>query len=306
LAGSKPKQIKILDVESGQIVRELSGHGRGINDLAISPLSTDYLVSCAEDGTIRIWNLSPEYEEQPCVALLGGGGHKQPILAIHFHPSGRWLLSGGIDTAVALWAVPPIEELEDRRKTTNDPLIVYDPHFFSDEVHSNYVDSLAFYGDLIISRAASDPKIRKTINEILIWKIDGFESDDPAPLEPAIPIVGKNTLSSFPHEEGFRGFRRIATLSMPSTERFYQRFGLFHKPGKRPLLAMGNHVSRFYFFDLQKLEEGTDIREFKGKAKRGGSRGGRAAYRGTAAAISSTTTTTSRSSEDVHMTGTRK
>jgi polycomb protein EED len=200
--------------------------------------------------------------------------------------------------------VPSIEELESRRKTTSDPLIVYYPHFFSDEVHSNYVDSLAFYGDLIISRAASDPKIRKTINEILIWKIDGFDSDDPAPLEPAIPIVGKNTLSSFPHEEGFRGFRRIATLSMPSTERFYQRFGLFHKPDKRPLLAMGNHVSRFYFFDLQKLEEGTDIREYKGKARRGGSRGGRGAYRGTAAAISSSTAAASRSSEDVHMTGT--
>jgi polycomb protein EED len=202
--------------------------------------------------------------------------------------------------------VPSQEELANRRKTTKDPLIVYYPHFFSEEVHSNYVDSLAFYGDLIISRAASDPKIRKTINEILIWKIDGFDSDDPTPTEPAIPIVGKSTLSSFPHEQGFHGFRRIATLSMPSTERFYQRFGLFHKPGKRPLLAMGNHVSRFYFFDLQKLEEGTDIREYASKSKRGGYRGGRKQTRPTAAGIATSTTAASRSSEDVNMTGTRK
>jgi hypothetical protein len=69
---------------------------------------------------------------------------------------------------------------------------------------------------------------------------------------------------------------------------------------------MGNHVSRFYFFDLQKLEEGTDIREYASKSKRGGYRGGRKQTRPTAAGIATSTTAASRSSEDVNMTGTRK
>ena len=162
IAGHEPKHIKILDVETGEPVRTLVGHGKGINDLAVSPLSTSLLFSAAEDNTIRLWNLEPEYEKQPCVALFGGEGHKSPVLAMCLHPNGKWILTGGIDTAVCLWAVPSAEELqrEDGSTPNEEPKIVYYPHFFSKEVHSNYVDSFAFYDDLIISRAARDIKDR--------------------------------------------------------------------------------------------------------------------------------------------------
>ena len=36
------------------------------------------------------------------------------------------------------------------------------------------------------------------------------------------------------------------------------RFGLFHQPYKRPVLVIGNEKSRFFFWDLQRLEEGFD------------------------------------------------
>jgi polycomb protein EED len=45
------------------------------------------------------------------------------------------------------------------------------------------------------------------------------------------------------------------------------RFGLFHEPGKRPILAMGNERSKIYFWDLQKCEEGEDVVK-KGKGGR--------------------------------------
>lgn len=251
-------------------MRTLSGHGKGVNDLAISPLSTSLLASCAEDTTIRLWNLDPKFEKKPCVALFAGEGHKWPVMAIHFHPNGRWLLSGGQDTAVCLWAVPTLEELEADGPTRHEPLTVYYPHFFTKELHSNYVDSLAFFGDVIISRAARDQNERSKSNYIIVWKIDGFDPDEPTPAEPPIPEHGKTTRSSFPHDTRgrFRGFRRLVTLDMPHTDRLYRRFGLLNQPGKRPILAMGNQVSQICFWDLQRFEEGTDPLE-KPKSRKG-------------------------------------
>lgn len=260
IAGSTPNHIKILDIESGRPIRTIAGHGRGINDLAVSPLSTNLIASASNDNTIRLWNLGEEHREQPCVALFAGEGHKAGVLAIHFHPNGRWLLSGGIDTAVCLWAVPSQTELDEGNESRyRDSKIIHYPHFFSKEVHPNYVDSLAFYGDLIISKSAREPETNK--NEILIWKIDGLDSEADVPAEPAVPVPGSQTRSAFPHESGFRGFQRLITLDMPNTSRFYHRFGLLHAPGMRPILAMGNELSVYYFWDLQRLDEGIDPKD---------------------------------------------
>ncbi|KAK3719304.1 hypothetical protein LTR37_004523 [Vermiconidia calcicola] len=265
-----PKQIKILDVDTGQLLRTLPGHGKSINDLAVSPLSTDLIASASEDYTIRLWNIHPKFESQPCVAMFCGEGHKQPILAIHFHPNGRWMLSGGLDTAVCLWSVPSLDDLdktEEELNSHNEPKIVYYPQFFSTEVHYNYVDCLQFYGDLVLSRAAKDQNANSKSNEIILWKIEGFDPNEPAPNDPPIPAPDIHTRSSFPHSPRSRGFQRLLSFSIPSTDRFYHRFGLLYQPGMRPILSMGNQESKFFFWDLQKLEEGWDPTEEKKKTK---------------------------------------
>lgn len=273
IAGHKPKQIQFIDIETGEhlIDQTLVGHGKGINDLAISPLSTSILASVAEDYTVRLWNLEPAYAKQPCVAIFAGEGHRQPILACHFHPNGRWILSSGLDTAICLWAVPSLKALErdhDVEGNPPDPKVIYYPHFHSTEVHANYVDCMAFYGDLIISRASKDQTDEnKRDNTILLWKIDGFDSDDEPSPDPPIPRPGVYTRSSFPHSERSCGFQRLLTFDMPYTGRFYLRFGFLHAAGMRPILAMGNEQSKFHFWDLQKLEEGYDASEEK-KAKK--------------------------------------
>lgn len=203
--------------------------------------------------------------------MFAGEGHKWPVMAIHFHPNGKWLLSGGQDTAVCLWAVPTLEELKENGTTRHEPITVYYPHFFTKELHSNYVDSLAFYGDVIISRSARDQGTGKD-NNIVLWKIDGFDPDAPIPAQPPIPVHGEQTRSVFPHDsEGrFRGFQRLVTLDMPHTDRQYHRFGFLNQPGMRPILAMGNQVSAMSFWDLQRLEEGLDPRDkMKGRKGRG-------------------------------------
>lgn len=257
----------IFDIERDEPIRELSGHGKAINDLQVSPLSPDILVSASEDLTVRIWNLSPKHEKQPCRAILGGQGHPQPLLTLDFHPNGRWLLTGAMDTAVALWAVPSLEELDsiDNIEPTLHPY----PYFISSEIHTNFVDCVKWYGDCILSRAArneddgGDAAMKQ--NEIILWIIDGFDSSMPHPEHPPIPYPGRYTLSAFPHSDRSRGFDRLLTFDTKDTARFYLRFGLLHEPNMRPVLVMGNTRSKFFFWDLQKCEEGEEVVVKKGK-----------------------------------------
>lgn len=287
VAGKLPKQIQLLDIETGARVRSLLGHGRGINDLAISPLAPYILASASEDYTIRLWDLRPEYASQPCIAVFAGEGHRQPILAIKFHPNGRWLLSGGLDTAVALWAVPSLADLQrtpEQLQRHHDPITVFRPHFHSTEVHSDFVDCLDFYGDLIISRCARTPpegtdtsqRPKSNPNELVLWQINGFDANSSTLPTPPVLEPNKWTRSAFPPTPGNSvGFTRLLTFDMPHTDRFYNRFDLLNRPGMRPLLAMGNQESAFCFWDLQKLEEGYDASDpaewtKKTKAKRKG------------------------------------
>ncbi|KAK5111678.1 hypothetical protein LTR62_004783 [Meristemomyces frigidus] len=270
VAGEAPKQIQVLDIENGTTMRTLTGHGQAINDLATLPTNSMIIASASADYTVRLWSLDKNYEEQPCLALFAGAGHRQPLLACHFHSNGKWMLSAGLDQAVCLWAVPDPDELErDRPKSEHSaPKTVYYPHFHSTEVHANYIDCIVFYGDLIISRAAKDQSDKSTSNEILLWRIDGFESGHEPPAEPPVPAPNVCSRSSFPHCKVSRGFQRLLTFDMPHTGRFYFRFGLLHAPNMRPILAMGNEQSKFLFWDLQKLEEGYDPSEEKVKNPR--------------------------------------
>ena len=215
--------------------------------------------------------------------MFAGEGHKQPILAVHFHPNGQWMLSGGLDTAVCLWAVPRLEEL-DKTETEinggNEPKAIYYPHFHSTEVHHNYVDCVQFYGDLIISRAAKDQNDKNKNNQVLLWKIDGFNPNEAPPTDPPIPAPDVNTRSSFPHGASSRGFQRLLSFDIFNTDRFYHRFGLLHSPGMRPILCMGNQESKLFFWDLQRLEEGWEPGEEK-KPRKG--KGGRKAKGGVSA-----------------------
>jgi len=200
--------------------------------------------------------------------MFCGEGHKQPILAIDFHPNGKWLLSGGLDTAVCLWSIPSLKELErdpnDDNEASTEPKIVYYPHFHSTEVHHNYVDTIKFYGDLIISKACRYGD--KLPNEILLWRIDGFDPDQ-SPPGPPIPVPDVHTRSAFPHSPRSLGFQRLLSFQIPHTDRFYHRFGLLQQPDMRPILCMGTQMSRFLFWDLQRLEEGWDPAEDRVKKK---------------------------------------
>ncbi|KAI4723808.1 WD40 repeat-like protein [Aureobasidium sp. EXF-10728] len=252
VAGSGSKNIKIWNAVTGELVRILYGHGGAINDLTTSPVSPQILASCSADYSIRVWNLGSQYYKQPCTAIFSGESHEQTILSIAFHDNGKWLLSGGQDTMICLcdrslmqWSIPAVP---DENAGTDKPAVVVHPHFASIGMHSDYVDW--FWGDLVLSKASTGNNIKVTRGEIMLWKIDGFFSDNDNPPEPPMPGYGRAVRSAFGHS-----FQRLWTLDMTNIEPFYMRFGLFKEHGYRPMLVMGNIKARFSFWDLQRFEE---------------------------------------------------
>ncbi|OJD38842.1 wd40 repeat-like protein [Diplodia corticola] len=258
VAGSPSSIIRVLNVTTGKLTRSLAGHGAAINDLAVSPLSPHILASASEDHSVRIWNLHPNSSKQPCPVICSGAeGHRDRVLSVSFHSSGRYLISGAMDSSVKIWVLP---ELSDTEPGTDKVNIIHYPHFSTTEVHSDVVDCVLFYGDLVLSRSAKE-------NQILLWKIDGFNSNSPPP---PLSTAGQNEAHGInnPDESSDaygstasafgRRFQRLLSFDTPMTPLFYNRFGLFHMPHKHPILVMGNEKSRFMWWDLQRLEEGSD------------------------------------------------
>lgn len=124
-------------------------------------------------------------------------------------------------------------------------------------MHSLIHLSVLFYGDLVLSRSAKE-------DQIVLWKIDGFNGNSPPPPRPTAGQKGAYGISN-PEESNdaygttssaFGGrHQRLMTFDTPFTSLFYNRFSLFHMPNKRPMLVMGNERSRFMWWDLQRLEE---------------------------------------------------
>ncbi|KAH7382597.1 WD40-repeat-containing domain protein [Phaeosphaeria sp. MPI-PUGE-AT-0046c] len=255
VAGSGYHQIKVLNVAKQELVATLIGHGDDINDLAVSPIDPSILASCSIDHSVRLWSLSLAHKAQPLAAVCYGQGHKDQILTLAFHRSGRFILSAGMDTKVIMWVVPKTLK---EHAGTDKPAKIHYPHFATTEVHTDFVDCVQWYNDLIFSHACREAKI-------MLWKIDGFSSDSasipdaPVPTSAAItsrtPVTVPAHSSSTTRSAWGGRFQRLLQFSLPDTDQFYIRFNLFHELGRHPILAAGNEKSKAFFWDLQRLED---------------------------------------------------
>jgi polycomb protein EED len=205
---------------------------------------------------VRIWSLDTAHKAQPLAAICYGQGHKDQILTIAYHRTGRFLLSAGMDTKINLWAVP--DELRDKHMGTDKPAMIHYPHFSTTEVHTDFVDCVQWYNDLIISHAAREDKI-------ILWKIDEFNSDSadvpdaPIPTSNAVtsrtPVTVPANSASGTRSAWNGRFQCLLQFELPNTTQFYIRFSIFHELGRHPLLVAGNEKSKAFFWDLQRLEK---------------------------------------------------
>jgi WD40 repeat protein len=103
-SGSLDKTIRLWRLPDGQLIKTLAGHTGGIVNLAVSsqalPGGTGgwLLASASSDQTVRLWR-APEGKLIQTLA-----GHTDWITGLAISPDGRWLVSGGYDQTLRLWA----------------------------------------------------------------------------------------------------------------------------------------------------------------------------------------------------------
>ncbi|VEU20952.1 DEKNAAC101846 [Brettanomyces naardenensis] len=94
MTGSYDKTIKIWNVDTGKLLRTLTGHTRGVRTLAFDDQK---LISGGLDGTIKVWN----YRTGQCISTYTG--HSEGVISVDFHD--KLIVSGSADSTVKVWHV---------------------------------------------------------------------------------------------------------------------------------------------------------------------------------------------------------
>lgn len=119
--------------------------------------------------------------------------------------------------------------------------------------------SVAFYGDYILSRACHD-------NVIVLWRIEGFSSDDP--VEETPPPTSYEDPASFTRSAFITSktadcpsqYTRLLEFHTPKCgPQFFMRFSLFHVPDHNPVLAFCTASGNVLFWDFKRLEVYADF-----------------------------------------------
>lgn len=226
--------IRIIQPSKRECTQHLKGHGSSVNDLKLHPFEPRLLLSASRDHSIRLWNMATE----TCVAIFGGlEGHRDEVLSVDFHLSGKKIVSGGMDHALKIWP------LDGEKITTaiNDSFTFNQnksrtpfktaknqfPMFTTRDVHRNYVDSVAWYGNCVMSKSCE--------NSIVLWK--------PGKLQEILDT------DSIKGDVGINSNRNDQTVTVlhkfecPENDIWYIRFGMDEK---QSLIAIGNQIGHIY------------------------------------------------------------
>ena len=105
ITAGQDKQIKIIDIASGKILKTLSGHTNLIRSLAIAPAS-DLLVSGSYDNSVNLWQISTGKLSRSLK------GHQDKVLSVAISPDGKQVVSASRDKTVKVWDAQTGEELK--------------------------------------------------------------------------------------------------------------------------------------------------------------------------------------------------
>lgn len=249
--GGKRGLIKVIDTVQQALVVTLVGHSDELYDMKQCPFNEWLLLSASNDETIRLWNL--KYPSQIAI-FAGHHGHREAVLSIDWHPLGRYFASSGMDGTIRLWSMEEsavqnaieesfkaplwVEEEERGTATTTDATTTTTttnttkrtifreksrfktvtqqlPFWVTSKLHTDYIDSISFVGDLILSKS--------TTNVISLWK-PIFSDDD------------RHDLSSSSSSSNSK-FLHLVDYSVPDCRQWYIRFGL---DKDCHLMAVGN------------------------------------------------------------------
>ncbi len=101
VAGYNNGSVRIWDITTGKMERELTGHTNVVWSVAYSP-SGKTIISGSADKTIKYWNA----ESGKLIRTLpkkGDTGHSAIVSYVTFNPSGIYIASGSSDKSVKFW-----------------------------------------------------------------------------------------------------------------------------------------------------------------------------------------------------------
>ncbi|AFN83793.1 WD40 domain-binding protein [Encephalitozoon romaleae SJ-2008] len=133
--GGKLGIIKMVNLSKGTFIGHIKAHGGSIS--SIKRYKDKYLLSCSEDTTIKMWDIS----ELACVCIFGGySGHRDYVLSIDVSNDMRYLASCGTDCSIKIWRIPSyLNKLE---CTT--------PIYSSTHECRFPIECIRFYGELLV------------------------------------------------------------------------------------------------------------------------------------------------------------
>ncbi|OMJ87469.1 hypothetical protein SteCoe_10800 [Stentor coeruleus] len=133
---------KLIEVLENQYNILLGGHTSCVNHVAFIP-KTNYIVSCSDDSTIRIW----DYSLNKLEAILRG--HKSVVWNVCGSDSGEFIASASADTTVRIWHLKTKSQL------------------YCLEGHTDEVNVVCFVKDEKVISGSDDSTVR-------IWDIHTF------------------------------------------------------------------------------------------------------------------------------------
>ena len=152
-----------INVENADDVKEnideLIGHKNDINDLKFLIVNQNILLSASSDSTVRLWDVI--FKKLLCI-YGGPFGHPSHVLTLDFHLSEQFIASAGFDQVVMFWDIDFVLKKYNNNENDNFKCILKTKPFFETLVHENYIDTVKFVGDLVLSKS--------TNGVILLWK----------------------------------------------------------------------------------------------------------------------------------------
>ncbi|GAB5373392.1 hypothetical protein AAMO2058_001747300 [Amorphochlora amoebiformis] len=97
-SASRDKTVKIFHIPSGVMIANIIGHENWVRQVVFHP-SGRYLLSCADDKTVRVWDLEKRFR---CRKILEDA-HDPFVTCIAWNQARPWLASGGVDNVLKIW-----------------------------------------------------------------------------------------------------------------------------------------------------------------------------------------------------------
>lgn len=96
LSAGLDRKLKLIEIDTGEEIRNFIGHTNFINSINLAP-SGDKFITSSWDGSVRIWDLASGLQIRKIAA------HQSGVYNAKFDPSGKYIVSGGDDFLVRLW-----------------------------------------------------------------------------------------------------------------------------------------------------------------------------------------------------------